>query len=85
MAYGMSGRIFHAPFISNHPEMKETPKPAKTEKAAVKKPEMTKLTLAESSMQGFNKLAGEMMGDAPPCSVCGNITIRSNNHPWLQR
>jgi ribonucleoside-diphosphate reductase alpha chain len=58
---------------NSHPEMKETPKPSKTDK----KPDMKKLTLAESSMQGFNKLAGEMMGDAPPCSVCGNITIRS--------
>ena len=63
--------------ISSHPEMQETPKPTKTDKDSVKKPDMKKLTLAESSMQGFNKLAQDMMGDAPPCSVCGNITIRS--------
>jgi ribonucleoside-diphosphate reductase alpha chain len=73
--------ISDEPFIekrnTSHPEMKETPKPAKTDKATAKKIEPTKLTLTESSMQGFNKLAGDMMGDAPPCSVCGNITIRS--------
>lgn len=60
-----------------HPEMQEAPKPTKTDKDTVKKIELKKITLAESSMQGFNKLAGEMMGDAPPCSTCGNITIRS--------
>jgi ribonucleoside-diphosphate reductase alpha chain len=63
--------------VNVHPEMKETPKPNKTEKETVKKIEVKKITLAENSMQGFNKLAGEMMGDAPPCNVCGNITIRS--------
>ena len=54
--------------ITSHPEMKEAPKPVK------KEPEMKvekKLTLATNSMDAFNKLASEMMGDAPPCSVCG--------------
>ncbi|HWB63143.1 MAG TPA: hypothetical protein VG603_06525, partial [Chitinophagales bacterium] len=60
---------------SQHPEMKEPAKNPKKE--AVKKIEIKKVSLAEGSMQGFNKLAGEMMGDAPPCNVCGNITIRS--------
>lgn len=60
-----------------HPEMKETPKPTNAEKKIAKKIEPEKMKLVENSMQGFNKLAGEMMGDAPPCNVCGNITIRS--------
>ncbi len=41
----------------------------------------TKQTLtfvkAESSMDAFNQLAKEQMGDAPACNTCGNITIRS--------
>ncbi len=62
--------------ISVHPEMQETPKPP------VKKDTETKLepklTLANNtSMSAFNASAGSMMGDAPPCSTCGNITIRS--------
>jgi ribonucleoside-diphosphate reductase alpha chain len=60
-----------------HPEMKETQKPVMVETELLKKPEAEKITLAENSMRGFNKLAGEMMGDAPPCTVCGNITVRS--------
>ena len=36
-----------------------------------------KFTLANNSMQAFNKITSDMMGDAPPCSVCGNITLRS--------
>jgi ribonucleoside-diphosphate reductase alpha chain len=67
----------HTNSSNSQPQMKDAPKPSKTEKDAVKKVEVKKITLAETSMQGFNKLAGEMMGDAPPCSVCGNITIRS--------
>ena len=58
-----------------HPEMIETPKQVKKESIEIKVEK--KLTLASNSMEGFNKLAGEMMGDAPPCNVCGNITIRS--------
>lgn len=61
--------------MSTHPEMQDTPKPT-----AKKDTEMRvekKLTLANSSMSAFNASAGAMMGDAPPCSVCGNITIRS--------
>ena len=73
----LTTEISDEPFIekrpaASHPEMKETPK-----KDTTKKIEMQKVTLAGNSMQAFNKLAGEMMGDAPPCSVCGNITIRS--------
>lgn len=61
---------------SNHPEMKQTPKPtAKKEVIEVKRER--KISLSGTSMSAFNKAAGEMMGDAPPCSVCGNITIRS--------
>ena len=75
----LTTEISDEPFIekrpaTTHPEMQDTPK---TSKDTVKKTDMKKLTLAESSMQGFNKLAQDMMGDAPPCSVCGNITIRS--------
>ncbi|HLP19559.1 MAG TPA: hypothetical protein VK174_04630, partial [Chitinophagales bacterium] len=58
-----------------HPEMKDNKPTAK------KEPEMKverKITMApSSSMSAFNKAAGDMMGDAPPCSVCGNITLRS--------
>ncbi|HLP53163.1 MAG TPA: vitamin B12-dependent ribonucleotide reductase [Chitinophagales bacterium] len=58
-----------------HPEMKDNKPIAK------KEPEMKverKITMAPSnSMSAFNKAAGDMMGDAPPCSVCGNITLRS--------
>ncbi len=68
------------PFVEKrpqpHPEMRDAQKTIKVE-SEVKKPEARKITMAESSMQSFNKLAGEMMGDAPPCSVCGNITLRS--------
>lgn len=58
-----------------HPEMKETPKPTKKDVSEMKVEK--KLTLASNSMDAFNKIASEMMGDAPPCSVCGNITLRS--------
>ncbi|MFN8287590.1 MAG: vitamin B12-dependent ribonucleotide reductase [Chitinophagales bacterium] len=61
--------------VSNHPEMKETPKPTAKKETEMKVEK--KLSLANNSMSAFNKAAGEMMGDAPPCSVCGNITIRS--------
>ncbi|MCX6197810.1 MAG: vitamin B12-dependent ribonucleotide reductase [Bacteroidetes bacterium] len=60
---------------STHPEMKETPKPVKKEVTEMRVEK--KLTLASNSMEAFNKVASEMMGDAPPCSVCGNITLRS--------
>ncbi|MES2621019.1 MAG: vitamin B12-dependent ribonucleotide reductase [Bacteroidota bacterium] len=57
------------------PELKDTPKPVKKEATEMKVEK--KLTLANNSMESFNKIASEMMGDAPPCSVCGNITLRS--------
>ncbi len=60
---------------STHPEMKEPVKPVKKEVTEMKMEK--KLTLASNSMEAFNKVAGEMMGDAPPCNVCGNITLRS--------
>lgn len=60
---------------STHPEMKETPKLPKKEVTEMRVEK--KLTLASNSMEAFNKVAGEMMGDAPPCNVCGNITLRS--------
>lgn len=61
---------------SSHPEMKETPKPTAKKDTEIRVEK--KLTLANNnSMSAFNKAAGDMMGDAPPCSVCGNITIRS--------
>lgn len=69
---------FSAPSTSasTHPEMKETPKP--TAKKDTEMKVERKLTLSSSSsMSAFNKAAGDMMGDAPPCNVCGNITIRS--------
>lgn len=76
----IDSEISDTPLTSNapstHPEMKETPKPTpkKDNEIRVEK----KLTLANNnSMSAFNKAAGDMMGDAPPCSVCGNITIRS--------
>ncbi len=55
--------------------MKETPKPTAKKDTEMKVEK--KLGLANNSMSAFNKAAGEMMGDAPPCNVCGNITIRS--------
>ena len=58
-----------------HPEMKDSPKP--TQKEAQEMKVEKKFKLAENSMKAFNQAAGDMMGDAPPCSVCGNITIRS--------
>ena len=56
-----------------HPEMTSTKPTGSDNEMKVEK----KLTLATSSMSAFNKAASDMMGDAPPCSVCGNITIRS--------
>ena len=61
--------------ISTHPEMQQTPKPTVKQDTEMKVEK--KLTLANSSMTAFNASAGSMMGDAPPCSTCGNITIRS--------
>lgn len=58
-----------------HPEMKDNPKPTQKEVQEMKVEK--KLKLADNSMKAFNQAAGDMMGDAPPCSVCGNITIRS--------
>lgn len=51
-------------------------------KVEVKKPvakvEVKRTTVTSgSSMLAFNQAAQSMMGDAPACSVCGNITIRS--------
>lgn len=62
--------------VSNHPEMKDKPS-AKTEKMEIKVEKKITLATSTSSMSAFNKAAGDMMGDAPPCNVCGNITIRS--------
>jgi ribonucleoside-diphosphate reductase alpha chain len=54
--------------LPQHPEMKSKPTEIKVER---------KISLANNSMSAFNKAAGDMMGDAPPCNVCGNITLRS--------
>ncbi len=59
-----------------HPEMTEPNKPVAKKEVAEMKVEK-KITMATNSMSAFNKAAGDMMGDAPPCSVCGNITLRS--------
>jgi ribonucleoside-diphosphate reductase alpha chain len=59
-----------------HPEMTEPTKPVAKKEVAEMKVEK-KITMATNSMSAFNKAAGDMMGDAPPCSVCGNITLRS--------
>ncbi len=59
-----------------HPEMKEPTKPVAKKEVTEMKVER-KITIANTSMSAFNASAGSMMGDAPPCSVCGNITIRS--------
>jgi ribonucleoside-diphosphate reductase alpha chain len=59
-----------------HPEMKETPKPIVKKEVTEIKVEK-KITLATSSLSAFNKAAADMQGDAPPCNVCGNITLRS--------
>lgn len=61
---------------STHPEMKDKPS-SKTEKMEIKVEKKITLATSSSSMSAFNKAAGDMMGDAPPCNVCGNITIRS--------
>jgi ribonucleoside-diphosphate reductase alpha chain len=59
-----------------HPELKDTKPTAKKDVSEIKVDK--KITLAaNTSMSAFNKAAGDMMGDAPPCSVCGNITLRS--------
>lgn len=60
-----------------HPEMTETPTPNPVEKKTTEKKPEKKLQLVGNGLSAFNKAAGEMMGDAPPCNVCGNITIRS--------
>jgi len=59
-----------------HPEMTEPTKPVAKKEVTEMKVEK-KITMATNSMSAFNKAAGDMMGDAPPCSVCGNITLRS--------
>jgi len=59
-----------------HPEMKETPKPVAQKEVTEIKVER-KITVATSSLSAFNKAASDMQGDAPPCNVCGNITLRS--------
>lgn len=59
-----------------HPELKDNKPTAKKDVSEIKVEK--KITLAaNTSMSAFNKAAGDMMGDAPPCSVCGNITLRS--------
>ncbi len=63
--------------ISTHPEMKVTPKATPKAEMVKKTESSSKFTLADNSMSAFNKAAQDMMGDAPPCSVCGNITLRS--------
>ncbi|MFN8277050.1 MAG: hypothetical protein U0T84_06180 [Chitinophagales bacterium] len=52
-----------------HPEMVEKP---------VSKPEMTqKYAVAKPALANLNDHLKDMGGDAPPCNVCGNITLRS--------
>jgi len=50
------------------PAEKEAPKATAARAVTVVKP---------SSLEAFNQAAKGQMGDAPACSVCGNITIRS--------
>jgi ribonucleoside-diphosphate reductase alpha chain len=53
-----------------HPEMIEKPKTKPAQEARV-------MTLAQPALNNLNKHLEEMGGDAPPCNVCGNITLRS--------
>jgi ribonucleoside-diphosphate reductase alpha chain len=59
------------PVVSTHPEMQEKPKTPTTNKL--------KFTVSAqpSNLSNVNKHLADMGGDAPPCNVCGNITLRS--------
>ncbi len=59
------------PVVSTHPEMQEKPKAPTTTKL--------KFTVSAqpSNLSNVNKHLADMGGDAPPCNVCGNITLRS--------
>jgi ribonucleoside-diphosphate reductase alpha chain len=61
--------------IIKHPEMKETPKPTNTNGETKK--EGMKLKMVSNSLDSTQKAYESMMGDAPACSVCGHITLRS--------
>ena len=53
-----------------HPEMVEKPKSKPAQ-------EMKVMKVAAPALNNLNKHLEEMGGDAPPCNVCGNITLRS--------
>ncbi|MBS1622865.1 MAG: vitamin B12-dependent ribonucleotide reductase [Bacteroidetes bacterium] len=53
-----------------HPEMIEKPK------AQPQDPKVMKLA-AQPALSNLNNHLKDMGGDAPPCNVCGNITLRS--------
>ncbi|MCW3126262.1 MAG: ribonucleoside-diphosphate reductase [Bacteroidetes bacterium] len=53
-----------------HPEMVEKPKATASTEPRVMK-------IAQPALSNLNKHLQDMGGDAPPCSVCGNITLRS--------
>ena len=55
-----------------HPEMVEKPK----SKPQAQEPKVMKLA-AQPALGNLNKHLQDMGGDAPPCNVCGNITLRS--------
>jgi len=50
-------------------------KKAETKKADA--PRVMLTVIKSGSMEAFNQAAKGQMGDAPACSTCGNITIRS--------
>jgi ribonucleoside-diphosphate reductase alpha chain len=56
---------------SIHPEMVEKPK------APVAPKEARVLKVSQPALNNLNSHLKDMGGDAPPCSVCGNITLRS--------
>jgi ribonucleoside-diphosphate reductase alpha chain len=53
-----------------HPEMVQKPKSKPAQEVKVMK-------IAAPALNNLNKHLEEMGGDAPPCNVCGNITLRS--------
>lgn len=55
---------------SIHPEMVEKPKATVSAEPRV-------LKVSQPALSNLNKHLQDMGGDAPPCSVCGNITLRS--------
>jgi ribonucleoside-diphosphate reductase alpha chain len=61
------GDLDQEPIIKKvHPEMVEKPKA-----------ETRKLSVANNALANLNSHLKDMGGDAPPCNVCGNITLRS--------